>query len=135
MNRLVDYAEQQDAVSFKQGFEERLASKVTETLEALKMDVASRFFNAPESQKVEECGMSGAPVKAKKMPPPPAKGKSKLPLTREEVEQVDEVLDTAKTAKKYAKAAYKRMKDAVKTGDKAKARKKLGQWEKFRAKS
>jgi hypothetical protein len=68
----VTFAQTKDASAFKTLVEETLAEKVVMVLEALKVEVASQFFN-------EEGGLSGGVSSVKKKPTPPAAGSVKLP--------------------------------------------------------
>jgi hypothetical protein len=87
MSTLVDFAETKDAVSFKSAFEQSLAAKVSDALETKKYEVVQKYFNgATVEESAEQVDEEGGSLKVKsvhKMPPPPAKGASKLPKTKE----------------------------------------------------
>ena len=77
MPRIIDFIESQDAVGFKEIFDETMQSKVVNTLEDEKVAVAQKFFGEAEEKKDDkkldaddhvEGGVAGAKVsdKAKK---------------------------------------------------------------------
>jgi hypothetical protein len=91
MTKFTDFAETKDAVSFKEAFEDAVAVKVNDALDAKKAEIAANFFG-----QVAEAGgiaASKTAVKGGKWPSPPAKGASKLPgakAVKEDAEQVVE---------------------------------------------
>lgn len=56
MDRLIDFVDANDAVSFKERFESILASKVSDAIEQKKVEVAQNLFNNSE---ISEQGFTG----------------------------------------------------------------------------
>lgn len=56
MDRLIDFVDANDAVSFKERFENILASKVSDAIEQKKVEVAQNLFNNSE---ISEQGFTG----------------------------------------------------------------------------
>jgi hypothetical protein len=73
----VTHAQNKDALAFKALVEEKLAEKVVQVLEGLKIEVASNFFNAETVS--EEGGTSGGVSQVWKKPAPGGKGKASAP--------------------------------------------------------
>jgi len=54
MPRFIDAVEAGDAVAFQEYFKERMSDKVSDVLDACKVEVAKKFFNLKDEEATEE---------------------------------------------------------------------------------